>query len=104
MAALAAVPWIAKAITIGKAVAASKAVAVGAKAAKGLVAAKVVSDVARGPKASSSPPPGKPLAPLPDEEETRRVTRRRAAERLGMLGSGRASTVLGSGGKLGSGY
>lgn len=103
MAALAAVPWIAKGIGIAKAVAASKAVSVGVKAVKGAATAKVVSDVVRGPKPPPAPPP-KPVAPLPDEEDMRRATRRRAAQRLGQLGSGRAATILDSNSKLGSGY
>lgn len=104
MAALAAVPWIAKGIGIAKAVAASKAVSVGVKAVKGATAAKVVSDVAKGRSKAPALPPPKPVAPLPDEDETRRATRRLAAQRLGQIGSGRASTILDNGGKLGSGY
>jgi hypothetical protein len=45
----------------------------------------------------------KPAAPLPDEEEVKRTTRRNAALRFGALGSGRASTVLSNdSGKLGA--
>ncbi len=38
----------------------------------------------------------KPPAPMPDDEELRRTSRRNAAIRFGALGSGRASTVLSS--------
>ena len=67
-----------------------------ASAAAGAVANRVVNG-------KPDVPPEKPVAPLPDEEETRRSTRRRAALRFGRLGSGRASTVLDTSNTLGGG-
>ena len=49
-------------------------------------------DVVRGKKRKKPKP--KPPIVMPDEEETQRSARRRAARRFGRSGSGRASTIL----------
>jgi hypothetical protein len=90
MGALAAIPAL-----LGMGTAATAGLAAGTAVA-GAAAVKSMK-----PKAPQIAAPA-PVAPLPDEEEVRRNTRRRAAMRLGKLGS-RESTVLdNSSGKLGA--
>jgi hypothetical protein len=88
MAALAAVPWIAKAVTVAKTVLGSKAVKTGVKVARGVATAKTISDVVNPRRPSVAAAPAE--LPVPDEEELKRSARRSAAQRK----SSRALTVL----------
>lgn len=75
----------------------------GSSAATAAVTAATTAAVNRATERDPKLPPEKPVAPIPDEEEVRRSTRRRAALRFGRLGSGRASTILDTSNTLGGG-